>query len=456
MMPLIASSAGLSVDAASDPVGTALLCVGLLGASFFFSGTETAFFSLQSVELKRFASASGSTGRRVLRLLERRPALITTLLLGNETVNITLAATTAGILSAVAPDKPWLNIALVTPTLLLCSEITPKVIAFRVNSAWASVAVWPLSVIYLIFAPIRVVVTALVGMLARPLGVPANAQIGGIAEDEFRILVEQGQASGQVNAEERELIEKVFEFDALTVQRQMTPRPEIFSLDIDTPWPELVTQVREAGWSRVPIYSDDPDNLLGVLLVKDLLRFRGKPTPTQDQLKASLVPPVFVPPSKQSDDMLEEFLTRKNHMAFVVDEYGTLVGLVTLDDLIRDLVGELSDESDEEEEAEIEQHADGMEVRAAMDLEDFSGETGIFLPEGEYHTVGGFVFHELGRLPRKGDVVEWGDHRFEVTEMDGRRLIGLRVTRADDPQTESVPRNSATPDATPRAGGASP
>lgn len=443
MMPLLASGAGMSVDAAADPVGTALLCVALLSASFFFSGTETAFFSLQAVELKRFASAPGSTGRRILRLLERRPALITTLLLGNETVNITLAATTAGILTAIAPDKPWLNVALVTPTLLLCSEITPKVIAFRVNSAWASIAVWPVSLIYLIFAPIRVVVTAIVSLLARPLGVPPNAQIGGIAEDEFRVLVEQGQAAGQVNAEERELIEKVFEFDALTVQRQMTPRPEIFSLELETPWPELVSQVREAGWSRVPIFQDDPDNLLGVLLVKDLLRFRGRPSPTPEQLKAMLLPPVFVPPSKQSDDMLEEFLTRKNHMAFVVDEYGTLVGLVTLDDLIRDLVGELSDEGDEAEEAEIETRADGLEVRAAMDLEDFSAETGIYLPEGDYTTVGGFVFHELGRLPRQGDLIEWGDHRFEVTAMDGRRLMELRVTRIDDPQTESVARQVA-------------
>ena len=179
-----------------------------------------------------------------------------------------------------------------------------------------------------------------------------------------------------------------------------------------------------SGFSRVPIYSRSKDSILGILLIKDLLKLRSAPIAGPLQLRSLLLPPVFVPTSKPADDMLEEFLTQRYHMAFVVDEHGTLVGLVTLDDLLDELLGEAEDGSAESELTECQ---DGWMVRANMDIEDFTEDTGISLPEGDYHTLGGYVFHELGRLPKIDDQVRHNDWVFSVASMKGRRISSLNV-----------------------------
>ena len=162
------------------------------------------------------------------------------------------------------------------------------------------------------------------------------------------------------------------------------------------------------------------------LLVKDLLRHRKHPPAGPRQLRSLLLPPTFVPATKSADDMMREFLERRLHMAFVVDEHGTLVGLITLDDLLDELLGdELEDSEEISEIRNIRPNA--ITVRAAMDIEDFEEETGIHIPDGDWHTLGGFVFHELGRLPAQGDTVTWEGYRFVVSAMEGRRIETLEV-----------------------------
>ncbi len=195
-------------------------------------------------------------------------------------------------------------------------------------------------------------------------------------------------------------------------------------------------RAHEAGHSRIPVTGVADDDIVGVLLLKDLLRFRKTPLAGPRQLRSLLLPPVFVPTSKPADSMLEEFLERRFHMAFVVDEHGTLVGLVTLDDLLGELFGDEDDDTDESEIARL--RPDALTVKASIDVEDFVEETGITLPEGDYHTLGGFVFHELGRLPRKGDSVAVGEHRFVVAKMEGRRIAEVIVRSPDLPGQEAV------------------
>lgn len=408
-----------------------LFCLFLLMVSFVFSGTETAFFSLQKIDKQRLSNA-GSTGRRILYFLNKKSALITTLLIGNETVNVCLASVGVGLFAKVLGDPesdlaPYLNVLIVTPTLVLMSEITPKVLAYRFNRAWVNLAVWPLTVFYYVVILARVLVQAIVGLLSTFFGVSGRTVQEGLKEEELLTLIDQGTAAGTVDTRERDMIESVFEFDDLTVARVMTPRPDIFSVPLNIGWTGLIRRVEESGFSRIPVYGKGSDDIVGVMLLKDILKHQKTPPSGPRQLRSLLMPPVFVPHSKPATDMLQEFLRQRNHIAFVVDEHGTLIGMVTLDDLLEELFGEIPDEDSEERSIVTFDRVGTYVVNAGMDVEDFTEETGLALPEGEYHTVGGFVFHELGRLPRRGDKVVWNGNRFIVRTMDGRRVAKLQV-----------------------------
>ena len=419
----------------------------LLAGAFFFSGTETALFSMQKIE--RQALAHDSLGRRVLALLERRSAVITTVLIGNETVNITLAAITATLVEELAPGKPWLTVVVLTPVLVLFAEITPKVLAFRFASSWVRWAVLPMGVFYTLVTPIRIVVGALVNLLARGFGVYPRPLQDRLGERELMSLLDRGADSGAVGARERDIVEAVFDFGELTVGRLMTPRPDIFAVPIDLSWGELLHRCRDAQFSRVPIYQRRIDDIIGVLLIKDLLRYRveagGSPDPAR-QIRGMLVPATFVPSSKPANAMLREFLVTKQHMAFVVDEHGTLVGLVTLDDLLSELVGEFLDHGEEPDPEAMQAVGDTWRVKAWTDIDDFAEEAGLELPSEGFTTVGGFVFHELGRLPRKGDVLEWSGWRFEVGSMEGRRIGEVTVTPPAKvtPVTAGAPKEASS------------
>jgi putative hemolysin len=408
---------------------TALVVVGLLCLSFVASGTETAFFSLQKPERERFVRGTASQ-RQVVWLLGRRAALITTLLLANEIANIGLSATTGSVLAEYTPGLPWLNVLLLTPVVVLLSEITPKVLALRFRRSWAPTAVWPLTVWFWVATPARVLISGIVGVLTHLLGVRDRSD--SVAEDELMVYVDHGAASGELDPTERDIIEAMFEFDELTVERLMTPRPDVFSVPLATSWNDLLAQCKEQELSRVPVTGHSADDIVGVLLIKDLLRFRQEPLTGARQLRSLLLPPVFVPASKSADSMLREFLEKRFHMAFVVDEHGTFVGLVTLDDLLRELLGTDEEEAEESEIAQT--RPDAMTVKASIDVDDFAEETGIRLPEGDYHTLAGFVLHQLGRLPRKGESIAWGAHEFTVLRMDGRRVSEIVVTSRPDEQ----------------------
>lgn len=414
----------------------------LLAGSFFFSGTETAMFSMQKVE--RQALAHDSLGRRVLGLLERRSAVITTVLIGNETVNISMAAITAGLVATLAPTMPWLTVVVLTPIIVLFTEITPKVLAFRFASSWVRWAVLPMSAFYFVVTPIRFVVGALVNLLARAFAVYPRPLQDRLGERELMSLLDRGAEAGAVGERERDIVEAVFDFGELTIGRLMTPRPDIFAVPIDLSWSELLHRCRDAQFSRVPVYQRRIDDIIGVLLIKDLLRYRVEtgagPDPAR-QIRGMLVPATFVPSSKPANAMLREFLVTKQHMAFVVDEHGTLVGLITLDDLLSELVGEFLDHGEEPDPEAMLAVGDTWRVKAWTDIDDFAEEAGLELPSEGFTTVGGFVFHQLGRLPRKGDVVEWSGWRFEVGTMEGRRIGEVTVS----PPAKITPVSAGVP-----------
>lgn len=431
MSPLLAMSLHLDPASLPSPWALAATFVALFAASFFFSGTETAFFSLQKVDRQRIARSDAPIDTRLNALLGEKTSLITTILMGNETANVTITALGAAVLTVLAPDRPWLNIVIVTPLLILLSEITPKVIAFRYNSRWARMAVWPITILSFVLAPLRIVLTSIVRSLARLFGVTRDAREKTLQEEEFLVLVGQGARAGVVDDLERDIIEAVFELDDMPIGRVMTPRPDIFSVPLEIDWELLLEQARHARFSRIPVWGEDDNDILGVLMVRDLLRHRNRPIRRPAELRKLLHTPVFAPASRNAADMLTDMIRDKVHLAFVADEHGTLMGLITLDDLIGEIVGELGDEQ-KTDTADIEHREDAISVRASVDLEDFVEETGIHIPEGEYHTLGGYLFHELGRLPVTGDILHTPHVKFVVDAMEGRRITQVLVLPGDD------------------------
>lgn len=433
------AQAGPALPVADGGVGPApLVALGLLLLSAFFSGSETALFSLQPIDRKAMAQSGQSA---VERLLQHPRRTLASILIGNEFVNVLLSTVTAGLLFRLFPDKPWLNIVVVTPLLLMFGEVVPKTLALRGNRRVAPLVGPPLLLFSRLVTPMRWGLTRIADAFLVLTGGSSATSQAALREAHLMTLIEQGRRSGTVGAMEEEMIQKVFEFGDLTVSRLMTPRPDVFSLSLTTPWETLIDQLRMMGNSRVPVWQGKPDNIIGVLVVKDLLPHlasrlreaveepgdpRGLPLTTRE-LQKLLHPAHFVPTSKRAEDMLAEFRAQKFHLAVVVDEHGNFVGIVTLDDILRELVGELLDEADELQQDVTELEEGVFQIRGHMDVDDFEARFGKALPEGEYDTVAGFILDLAGTVPQKGDEVAWQGMKFRVSGMHGKRITEVCV-----------------------------
>jgi CBS domain containing-hemolysin-like protein len=409
------------VDVAGWPGAIGVLLL-MLALTMFFSISETALFSLQKVD-REALKEDGRVGEIVTHLLHRPRRLLASLLIGAELCNTALSATSASLV-------PWpgLNVLILAPSLILFGDVLPKTFGLRFARTVTQIVVRPLAFWNELVSPVRFVLGSIADLILRAMGIQPAPAADSLQEEHLRTLIDQGRETGVIQPMEQEIIHRVFEFGDLPVSRLMTPRPDVFSLSISMPWPEFLEAIRDARYSRVPVWQTNPDNVVGVLLVKDLLRSREGPPPNARQLQKMLHPAMFVPPSKRAQDLLREFRAKNNHMAVVVDEHGSITGLVTLDDLLGELVGEVLDESDVEERevSQVSEHV--YTVKASIDIDDFAIRFDRELPEGDYTTLAGFVFHQLGAAPQKGDEVDWDGMHFLVSGVDGRRITEVTVT----------------------------
>jgi len=332
-----------------------LLIVVLVGASGFFAGTETSLFSLSHVKREAMQSRNDALDGTVLRLLANPRRLMVTLILGNELVNIALSSTMAGLgvhaFAALGLRQRLLvtiGTALCTlPLVVMFGDMTPKSIAIRAADRWARAAARPLEVFGWIVAPLRITVRLVSESLLWLVGGRPPTREEGLREEEFRALVDVGEQEGEVENAERKLIHNVFEFGDRTVFEVMTPGDKVFALPYEMPLGRIVEAVAASRFSRVPIYRRGAKGTLGqvvgVLHAKDLIGYRRghlEGHTLQDLLR----PPFFVPRSTKCDRLFREFQRRKTHMAQVVDEYGRLIGVVTMENLLEELFGEIGDE----------------------------------------------------------------------------------------------------------------
>ena len=403
-----------------------LLLIGiLLACAAFLSGAEAALFSLNTVQVERLRQRGGVFGRLIASMLQRPTNLIITFLAGKEIVTVALAVTATSLaLILYGAGGEYLAIV-VTTIILLFSEMTPKSIGVRYPEHMARLVAWPLHIFGYALTPVRWSLRKLVDVV---MGVHAERPIALVTTDELKSLVELSEEEGIIDQEERNLIQRVFEFGGHRVSQIMTPRTDIFALEVSEPLAAALPKVKDNRFSRIPVYEGSTDQIIGILYAKDLLPYSRHPEP-EVKLRDLLHPVFFVPESKRIDDLLREFQRNKVHMAIVVDEYGGVSGLVTMEDALEELVGEIVDEFDIEEVLCRQIDPQSYVVSAKLSLSDFNEKLGVSIPRDDADTIGGLVFHLFGKLPKRGESVSGHGLTFTIEHVKGTRILEIRVRR---------------------------
>jgi len=439
----------LAVALGSAATEGALLVV-LLLLSGLFSGSEVAMFSLSERDRETLREDGSTAARRVLRLLERpRRLLITILLLNNLTnVGAAILATVLTLRVARAYDligDPLGEVLLfggqvvgLTFLLLVLSEITPKLVATHRSIRWAKAASFPLAVLSAATRP-------LTGLLARGMeGIHQRVRTPKpvISSEDLKTLADIGEREGTLEEEERDLIHSIVEFGETTVREVMVSRLDVHALPETATLEEAFTIIRETGHSRFPVYREHLDNVLGVLYAKDLIPYLGTsngaaPAAWTDVIRTAR----FVPLGRKLDDMLVDFQASGTHIAVVVDEYGGTAGIIALEDILEEIVGDIRDEHDRPEPLPYERVDETtFRVDAGIDLDDLNDAFGLEIDTGQFdfETLGGLILHVTGDIPEPGAAVAYGRLALHVEEVEGNRIKRVLL--------ELLPEPADTPD----------
>ena len=322
-----------------------LLLILLLIFSAFFSACEAAFFSLTSFQLSELKDKKSRWGLVVNNLLEKPRELLITIYIGNELVNIAVSVITTSIFMTVFGNfGVGLAIGVGTFLLLVFGEIIPKTLSLQFPQGYSLAAAYPLRLFSSLVQPIQKSLTSIAEKFISMIGIKLQKnEETAITDDEFRTMVQMSEGEGVIDSEESELIHNVIEFGETTVGEIMTPKIDMFTLSIDDKLEEILPRIVENFYARVPVYNENEDNFSGILFTKDLTKLKHLPS-EKFSLKSILRPFLTVPQSKKIKELLQEFKKRKRHMAAVLDEYGSICGLVTLEDILEELVGEIDSE----------------------------------------------------------------------------------------------------------------
>ena len=407
----------------------------LIGFSAFFSSSETALFSLSKAQLQKFKEGKTKRGRKILKLLAQPKRLLITIVLGNEIVNISISAISTSLVLFLFVgqtnwlDPKWLNILFIVPFILLFGEVIPKTLAIQSNERFAfficsllvlfQKLVSPL--VWLIFKLTDIVIFLLIGERTR--------KEHPVMEEEFISLVEESSEAGIIGENEKEWIYRVFDLGNIPVSKIMQPRGSIFSLPQEMPLPEMIAAISANYRPAIPIYETFRDRIIGILYAKTLLNLTPQQIENgQKTLKQILVPPIFIPETKQVYDLFREFQFKKNQIAIVLDEFGGVIGLVALDDILEELFGRL--EKRQAQEVLYQKTAENSWlVQGIMPLEDFTNIIEAPLNHEEFETVGGFVFDLFGKLPEVGESMLHEGLKFSIQEVDVTKILKIRVTK---------------------------
>jgi putative hemolysin len=426
----------------------------LLLGNGFFSGSEIAVISIRRSKIEELVAAGRRSARRLKHLHENLDDFLATVQIG-----VTLTGTLAGVIGgylahlyiepviARAAGARWVAPAFAAAILvgagivyveLIFGELVPKAIALRYTDTVALLVARPLDRLARLSHGLVVFLTASTRVVLRLFGIKEFGHRTFVSEEEIKHLVREGRAQGVLDQTEEELIHSVFEFSDTPVKKVMVPRPKMFTLDVDTTPGEAERLMVESGFSRIPVYDTSPDNMIGLVYIKDALRLLERRQPVV--LRKIVHPIHFVPETKKVGALLKELQKRRSHLALVIDEHGSLVGLVTMEDLLEEIVGEIQDEYDWEERP-VERLRDGsMVVEGTLSADELRQVYGVPIPQSaEFETVAGFMLDTLGSVPRGGEVVQVGDYRLTVVDVEKNRINKVKIEKVNAPAPVTAP-----------------
>ena len=432
----------------------ALLVLTLLNG--FFTLADVALNTVRNARLQDLMEAGGADGAAAgsaQKLMRQPTRVVATVQVGTTLASFAVAAIAA---STLAPDWARLLPSGLTPhpvramTIVLTGltalgtivvgEIVPRSVALRRPDQVALLIARPLRFFMVLFAPLAGVALLLSNFLVRPFGLTATFAAPMITEEELRALLEASAQSGAIEEDEKEIIRNVISFGDTDVRQVMTPRIDIKALDVGGGLPALLELIMESGHSRIPVYEGSVDAIIGIVHAKDLLPALARGEVVVD-LRAVMRLPLIIPENRRVDELLDEFRRSSVQLAIIQDEYGGTAGLVTVEDLLEELVGEIQDEYDQEDPMLSPLSPGVWHIDARMAIDDLNEHLDLDLPHEDFDTVGGFVFGQLGRQLEEGESVYYEDLEFVVEKTDGRRVDKLRLIMR--PDNEPLPGSRA-------------
>lgn len=396
----------------------------LIIASGFFSGSETAFISLDKFRIKQIEEMNTAPSRRVIRLLSDPYKLLVTILLGNTMVNIAASSLMTKLFYLKLGEKGvGISIVVMTVVILIFGEFTPKMFSLSNAKKVAFLSSPLLAIIEKLLTPLRVVLVKFSGMIVRGMGFRASPEKHRITEQEIRSLFSMSTKRGIVKEKEKDMVESILQFKDLNAADIMTPRIDIEALDLTLKRNDIVEKIKETQFSRYPVYVHTLDNIVGVIHSKDFLL--NETVSVNDLVRR----PVFAPESMRIDDLLNELQEKNVHMGVVTDEYGVTSGVITIEDILEEIVGEIRDEFDFESPNILRKDRKSYEILGQTHIDEVNERLGLNIETEEVDTIGGYVTLIMGRLPQAGDKVKIGRYLFWVNDLSKNRITSLTVER---------------------------
>ena len=442
----------------------------LVLANAFFAMSEIAIISLNDNKLKALAEEGDKKAKKVLKLTEDVTGFLSTIQIGVTLAGFLASASAASTFAEPLADwaaktifkmteaTEFLNsVSMVLVTILISyvtlviGELAPKRIAMKKSEKVAFRSVGILLFINAIMKPFVKVLSFSTNIVLRIFGIDPNEQDEEVTEEEIRLMVDAGEENGVLEESQKEMINNIFEFDDAVVAEVMTHRTDIEAVEITDSIEDVVKIAVEEGFSRIYIdavsefdYEETIDNIVGILYIKDLLPYVGKAVPQGKKISKLMREVNFVPESKKCGDLFEEMTEKHIHMVVVSDEYGGVAGVVTIEDLIESIVGNIQDEYDMEEEEAVQLNETTFELDGTADIEEVDETLDITFPEGEYETIGGFIMSEIGHIPTEDEetVVEFSGYRLTAKEVDERRIERVLAERLPNAENEEEEENS--------------
>ena len=424
----------------TDSIIQLVFIIILLLLSAFFSSAETAFTTVNRIKIRSLIESGSKRAMTVDRIIENKGKMLSAILIGNNIVNLSASTlTTSLVISLWGNYATGIATGILTILVLIFGEISPKTAATLYADTFALAYAPVIRGLMTVLTPVIYIIDKLAGIVLKLLGLDQKNMNQAITEEELRTFVDVSHEDGVIEQEEKEIINNLFDFGESKVKDIMIPRIDMSLIDVESEYLDVINIYKETKYSRFPVYEDNPDNVVGVLNIKDLIT---APTGQAFNLKSIMRKPYFVYEQKNTSELFREMQKSSISIAIVIDEYGTSVGMVTTEDLLEEIVGDIRDEYDQDEEEEFKQLASHVyRIDAAYKLDDINSEIGCHLESDDNDSIGGYIIEKLARFPKTGDHFTIDNLEFIIEKASKARIDSILMKVHEDDSSDDNTKN---------------